>query len=388
MIALHEPRIDQTDIDLVVESLKSSWVSTGGPFVDQFEKELAAFTDSKFAVSVSSGTVGLHLVLELCRRQRSIEGKFEVIMPTLSFIATANAIVHAGGNPVFVDVGSDSMNISVNSIIEFVESHYILKDGNWFSRSTHLPLLSILPVHVMGWAADLERLAEFCSSSGIYLVEDAAESLGVRTSSGRHVGYHGKAAVFSFNGNKVMTTGGGGMIVTQDEKFARQLKHLSTTAKTDAMRFEHDEVGYNYRLVNVLAALGVSQLRKLPTTLQRKKEIFEHYSKHLSHGKTRVHVENGVQSNYWLTNAVFESEPQRESALMHLLEANIQARPLWTPCHLQKAFKAYPQPRTSFSNSLKMWKTCLSLPSSPHLTYTDLDRIIQTIHKSVEVNSR
>jgi perosamine synthetase len=378
MIPLHEPAFDETDELFVLETLRTAWVSTAGPYVDRFEREFADFVGMRHAISVCNGTLGLQLIIEVLRRSHDISEPFDVIVPSLTFIATANAVVHAGGYPIFADAATGSMNMCPRATLDLVRRHYDFTSEThaWHSKMTGHRLLAVMPAHLMGWTCDMEAMRSACQDIDVPLLEDAAEVLGCYFRDERHVGHHGLAAVFSFNGNKILTTGGGGMVVTNDDAFAKRAKHLSTTAKTDGLRFAHDEVGYNFRLVNVLAALGCSQMKKISARLARKQAIAELYRNHIStDAALRLYSEGTGRSNNWLVNIVFPSEVQRELALKALLEHDIQARPLWTPIHLQKAYASYPQPITNFPNASDIWTRCLSVPSSPQLN----DRVIADI---------
>ena len=370
MIPLHEPAFDEIDETFVLETLRTGWVSTAGPFVDRFEKEFAEFVGMSHAISVCNGTLGLQLTIEVLRRSLDVEKPFDVIVPSLTFIATANAVVHAGGYPIFADTAAGSLNMSPQSTRDLVQRYYDFNSDaqTWHSKSTGHRLLAVMPAHLMGWTCDMDVMRSTCHELRVPLLEDAAEALGCYERDGTHVGHHGLAAVYSFNGNKILTTGGGGMIVTNDDAFARRAKHLSTTAKIDGVRFTHDEVGYNYRLVNVLAALGCAQMRKLPGRLERKRAIVEQYRTCVgSDPDLHLYSEGTGRSNNWLANIIFPSEARREKALKALLEHDVQARPLWTPNHLQQAYANYPQPVVDFANATDIWQRCLSVPSSPQL---------------------
>jgi perosamine synthetase len=391
MISLHEPAFDETDESFVLETLRTAWVSTAGPFVDQFEREFAEFVGMRHAISVCNGTLGLQLMIEVLRRSRDVTGPFDVIVPTLSFIATANAVVHAGGCPIFADAATGSMNICPHATLDLVRRYYNFASEThaWHSKMTGRRLLAVMPAHLMGWTCDMEAMLSVCQDLHVPLLEDAAEVLGCYFRNERHVGHHGLASVFSFNGNKILTTGGGGMVVTNDDAFAVRAKHLSTTAKTDGLRFAHDEVGYNFRLVNVLAALGCSQIKKISGRLARKQAIAELYGAHISTSAgLRLYSEGTGRSNNWLVNIVFPSEPQRELALRDLLEHDIQARPLWTPNHLQKAYASQLQPITNFPNATDLWTRCLSVPSSPQLADRDIADICAVICASQRPNGK
>ncbi|RYZ89969.1 MAG: aminotransferase DegT [Proteobacteria bacterium] len=334
-IPLHAPTFDAEDEQLVLDALRSTWVSTGGPYIQTFEKNFAEYVGAKHAVSVANGTVGLQLCLETLKRQRGISGVFEVIVPTLSFIATANSVIHAGGQPVFVDCEKGTLNVDVEQIHQLIQARYHFDETIkiWKSKLQDFPLLAVMPAHIMGWTCDMRKLKSLLHELSVPVIEDAAEALGSRDKDSAHVGMSGIASVFSFNGNKIITTGGGGMVVTNDDEFADRVKHLSTTAKTDGLRYVHDESGYNHRMVNLLAALGVSQLKKLDKYLTRKCEIAVRYTELLKDSDVKVHVENQNVCNNWIINLSFPSEERKERALKLLLEHKIQCRPLWTPAH-------------------------------------------------------
>lgn len=383
MLVLHEPQLDSLDEEFVLEALRSSWVSTGGPFVTRFEKEFAEYVGSKHAVSVCNGTIGLFLCLEILKRNLKIDRNFEVIVPTLSFIATANAVFHAGGSPVFVDSSPHSLNIDIDHLQKIVKENYKIYNGSLINKFNGKTLLAVMPVHLMGWKSDIDSikkiLSDFCEN--IPVIEDAAEALGVFDLKGNHIGKEGLASVFSFNGNKILTTGSGGMIVTDDDNFAQLAKHLSTTAKVDNLRYIHDQIGFNFRMNNILASLGCAQLKKIEFNRSKKKKNFELYSKSIKNEKLLLYKEGNLETNNWLINAVFKSYDDREKCLENLIRNDIQVRPLWTPCHLQPAFQLECV-KNEFPNADRWWKTVLSLPSSATLNPSDIQNISSIINAS------
>jgi perosamine synthetase len=390
MIPLHEPNVSKAEIDYVKHALESNWVSTGGPFVDKFEESFAKFVGRKFAVSTSNGTVALQLAIEvLKRRQKNTEASFDVLVPTLSFIATANSVVHAGCRPVFVDCSKDSMGMGASQLQNLLDQSYLQQsDGQWIAKDTGATLLGVMPAHIMGWGGQIKEISAICGDSSLVLVEDAAESFGSRhLSNARHLGSDGLAAVFSFNGNKILTTGGGGMLVCDDLEFARRAKHLSTTAKTDPYRYEHDEVGFNFRLVNVLAAMGLAQLERFEQTRKRKIDIALAYESLFSIAKgVKLYKEQGYDANQWLNNVVYDSRELMESSFERMRQAQIGARPLWKPFHLQKAFSHIKQPVKSWPNSEWFWERTLSLPSSPTITEDSIKKIAHVALNSSKGN--
>lgn len=381
MIPLHEPNISNTEIDYVKRALESNWISTGGPFVDQFEESFAKFVGRKFAVSTSNGTVALQLALEVLKRtQKFTQTTFDVLVPTLSFIATANAVVHAGGRPVFVDCTKDSLGMGSIQLGNLLDQFYVRRsDGYWIAKDTGACILGVMPAHIMGWGGQIKAISEICRETGLPLIEDAAESFGSRhLTDHKHLGCDGMAAVFSFNGNKILTTGGGGMLVCDDVEFARRAKHLSTTAKTDPYRYEHDEVGFNFRLVNVLAAMGLAQLERFEQTRCRKIEIASTYDRLFANAVgIKLYKERGYDANQWLNNIVYDTKEMMESSFDRMRQAQIGARPLWKPFHLQKAFEHIKQPIKSWPNSEWFWERTLSLPSSPSLSDDSINKIAQ-----------
>ncbi|MBF0440580.1 MAG: DegT/DnrJ/EryC1/StrS family aminotransferase [Oligoflexales bacterium] len=384
MIALHEPVFDESDEAYVLRALRDGWVSTGGPFVSMFEEAFAKYVGARYAVSVCNGTIGLHLSLEILKRRHGVSGDFYVIVPTLSFIATANAVVHSGGIPIFIDCDEDSINISPSKIEETLSRDFtVMKSALPLSRKNGKPLLAVMPAHIMGWTTDMNRVASICRSWSLPIIEDAAEALGSFYDGKIHVGRHGAASIFSFNGNKILTTGAGGMIVTNDEEFARKAKHLGTTAKVDTLRFIHDEVGYNYRLANLLAGLGLSQLEKLEQRLCQKRAISEKYREGFSDTSSlTVYSDRHNISNQWLTNIVCAHYELKEKILKTLIEGGVGARPLWAPFHRQPAYSGIEGILGEYPNADRFWERTISLPSSAHLTDGEIFRIVGLV-KSV-----
>lgn len=380
-IPLHEPVITAADEQSVLASLRSQWVSTGGPYITQFEREMAQYAGFKYAVAVSNGTAGLVLALEVVKRSRHVTGGFHVLVPTLSFAATWNSVIEAGGHPVPVDTEKDCVGISLQTIQNVLLENFQQESGRLLHKVTRLPLIAILPAHILGWAYDLDQISTFCAEHSLDLIEDAAESLGTRYLDGKHVGAHGVCSVLSFNGNKILTTGGGGMLMTNNESIASRARHLSTTAKTDGLRFMHDEPGFNFRMVNVLAALGVSQLSRLDENLKRKRYIANLYADRLGQAKLKLYAQTNCHGNCWINTVVLPSYEIRETVLQHLQENGIDSRPLWAPFHRLPYCPS--QNPAAFPNAEEMWKTCLSVPSSPQLKDEQIEQICSLIVKAV-----
>jgi perosamine synthetase len=384
MLTLHEPRFNADDEHAVLEALRSTWVSTGGPFVDQFEVLFSKYVGTRHAISVTNGTIALQLAIECLKRQKGIFSNFDVIVPTLSFIATANSVIHAGGTPVLIDAAPNSMNMDPRLISNFISTFYQRDtSGLLRNRTTSNVLLCIMPAHIMGWTCDMPSLMKIAKDNDLPIIEDAAEALGSKFNDGSHVGTNTLAAAFSFNGNKILTTGGGGMLVTNDDAFANLAKHLSTTAKVDGLRYVHDQVGYNFRMVNLLAAIGVTQIKRMANTLEVKLKIFQSYRDKLRHLPVIVHEEENNFSNNWIINLIFASHDARERALHCSLESQIQVRPLWTPAHMLPFLKENNTLGQSYPNADRIWRHSLSIPSSSHLRNDDIVKVVNAVEKAL-----
>lgn len=329
-IPLHAPVMGALEKARVGEAIDSTFVSSVGAFVTEFEQRVAEFTGSRFAVATVNGTAALHAALVVA----GVGPGDLVITQALSFIATSNAIHYCGAEPVFVDVDEDTLGLSPEALGAWLEEHAERREGGAYERNGGRCIRACVPMHTFGHPARIEAIAKVCAAWDITLVEDAAESLGSYRG-GRHTGTFGRLGVFSFNGNKVITTGGGGMIVTDDEALARRAKHLTTTAKKPhPWAFEHDEVGFNYRLPNLNAAFGVAQMERLPALLESKRKLAECYARWCGeHGGSFVLEPVGARSNYWLNALRLRDEAERDAFLAATNQAGVMTRPLWTPMH-------------------------------------------------------
>lgn len=329
-IPLHAPVMGKLEKVRVGEAIDSSFVSSVGAFVTEFEHRVAKFTGARYAVATVNGTAGLHAALVVA----GVQPGDLVITQSLSFIATCNAIHYSGAEPVFVDVDEDTMGLSPESLVSWLEEHAERRDGQVFDRTTGRSIRACVPMHTLGHPARIDGIAEICNEWGLALVEDAAESLGSYRA-GRHTGTFGELGVFSFNGNKVITTGGGGMIVTDDEVLAKRAKHITTTAKKPhAWAFEHDEIGFNYRLPNLNAAFGVAQMERLPALLSSKRNVATEYASWCEQqGWSFVGEPEGANSNYWLNALRLGDMSKRDAFLKNTNEAGVMTRPLWIPMH-------------------------------------------------------
>ncbi len=330
-IPLHAPVFAGQEKDYLAECIDSTFVSSVGSFVDDFEKSVARFVGSSFAVAVVNGTQALQVALQLT----GVKAGCEVITQALTFVATANAIRYTGAEPVFIDVDRETLGMSPEALQDFLEKHGRIENNRLVNRSSGRPIAACLPMHTLGHPCRIEELAAICREWQLPLVEDAAESLGSYYRE-RHTGTFGQLGIFSFNGNKIVTTGGGGMIVTDDEELACRAKHLTTTAKLPhRWEFVHDEVGYNFRLPNLNAAIGVAQMETLPLFLKNKRKLAERYSQFFEQTAVDfVHEPIDGVSNFWLNALLLDNEQQRNQFLEATNDAGIMTRGLWCPMHL------------------------------------------------------
>lgn len=357
-IPLHEPKFFGNEKKYLNECIDSTFVSSVGKFVDRFELMVAEFTGAKYAVATVNGTAALHIALKLI----GVDKESEVITQPLTFIATCNAINYCGADPVFVDVDKETMGMSPKSLSSFLEEQTVQKDGACFNKTTGKKIAAVVPMHTFGHPCKIETISEICGQYDIALVEDAAESLGSYYK-GRHTGTFGKVSAFSFNGNKTITTGGGGVIVTDDEMLAKRAKHITTTAKVPhAYEYIHDEIGYNYRLPNLNAALGCAQMEILEIILKNKRELASEYAGFFQNQKIGfVHEPPDSRSNYWLNVVVLQDKRQRDEFLRNLNEQGVMVRPIWQLMNRLEMFKMCQT--TDLSNSLWLEERIVNIPS-------------------------
>jgi len=371
MIPLSIPNISGNEWQYVKDCLDTGWISSVGSYVTQFENMVAEFAGAKYGVAAMNGTAALHIAQELAGvRQRDY-----VITPDITFIATANAIKYTGADPIFIDVDKDTWQMDLDILEEFLENESFYEKGHSYLRKDKRRIAAIMPVHVLGNMCDMERLLLIAKKYCLEVVEDSTEALGSRFA-GRHSGTFGKFGTFSFNGNKIISTGGGGMIVTDDENLAKKAKHITTQAKTDPFEYDHDEVGYNYRLVNILAAVGVAQMEQLPSFLERKNAIDKYYREKLENENLRFQkVGENVAPNNWLhTMWVSNQRPM----IKHLLDNGVQCRPFWVPMHKLRMFRHLPY-ITHNKVSENVYSHCISIPSSTNLTDAQVEEVVRVV---------
>lgn len=372
------PNIKGNAEKYVLETIQTGWVSSVGSFVDRFEKEFAEYVGTKYAVAVVNGTAALHVSLILC----DVGYGDEVLMPNLTFVAPANAIKYCGANPVFLDSNWNDLGIDVNKLEDFLLKETEYKDGYTVNKRSKAKIKAIIPMHAQGYPVDMDDLNELCAKRNIMVVEDATESLGSEYK-GLKTGNFSELACFSFNGNKIMTTGGGGMIVTNNEDYAKRAKHLSTTAKTDPVQYDHDEVGYNYRLVNVLAALGVAQLELMPEFVETKRKNLSLYKELFQHiDGFNIHTEPvNTRSNYWMYCMVVDKKLDLNlfDLIKYFGSNKIQVRPIWklmTDLPMYKGSQSY-----HCDVSRDIHNRMLNIPCSTNLTEEDIHRVVETLKK-------
>lgn len=363
--ALHEPHFAGNEWVYLKDCLDSTFVSSVGEYVNRFEADLATYTGAKHAVALVNGTAALHVALQLA----GVQPGDEAIIPTLTFVATANALSYCGAIPHFADSEERTLGMDPQALREYLRGITEIRGGQCVNRITGRVIRALVPMHTFGHPVDIERLLAVARDFHMVLIEDAAESLG-STVHGRHTGTFGLMGTLSFNGNKTITTGGGGAILTDNPDLAKRAKHLTTTAKVShRWNYLHDEIGYNYRLPNINAALGCAQLEQLPDFLQAKRLIFERYKIAFS-GIPQSHIVSepkGCRSNYWLQTLLLnESEAgERDAVLMATNDAGLMTRPAWTLLHRLAPYRTCPRMGLPVAESLEA--RLINLPSSAHL---------------------
>lgn len=364
-IALHEPEFSGQEWAYVKDCIDTGWVSSVGAYVDRFERDLCAITGARHAVATSNGTAALHICLLLA----GVEAGDEVLMPALTFIATANAVSYAQAVPHFVDSEVSTLGADAVRLQAYLEQTAERRGGASYNRQTGARIRALVVMHVFGHPCDLDPLAALAERWDLVLIEDAAESLGAHYK-GRHTGNVGHVAALSFNGNKVVTTGGGGAVLTNDPVLGKRAKHLTTTARVPhRWNFLHDEVGYNYRLPNLNAALGCAQLENLPSFIARKRQLAARYEAAFAGvtGLRFLREPEGTQGNYWLNAIVLDpaQAAQRDDLLAALNDAGYMSRPLWTLMHRLPMYAACPRMLLPTAESLEA--RVINIPSSPKL---------------------
>ena len=363
--ALHEPSFAGNEWLYLKECLDSTFVSSAGKFVDRLEVELAAYTGAKHAIAVVNGTAALHIALKLA----GVGANDEVLVPALTFVATANAVTYCSAIPHFVDSEERTLGVDAAKLREYLNASTAQHSGQCVNRNSGRVIRALVPMHTFGHPVDLDGMLAIAQDFNLVLVEDAAESLGSYYHN-RHTGTFGLLGTLSFNGNKTITTGGGGAIMTNDAGLARHARHLTTTAKLPhAWDYVHDEIGYNYRMPNLNAAVGCAQLEQLPALLAAKRELFQRYRRAFAEvaGVNLMAEPQHCQSNYWLQTLLLDTRhaPHRDAVLQATNAAGIQTRPAWMLMNELIPFKDYPSMELSGAQSLS--QRLINIPSSSGL---------------------
>jgi len=376
-IPLSVPSFFGNEWKYIKECLDTGWVSSVGSYVKRFESEIATFVGARHSIACVNGTSALQVALQL----GGVDPDDEVLVPTVTFIAPINAVRYRSATPVFMDC-DQYYNIDVEKTSEFVKTQTVFKEGLTYNKRTGRKISALVVVHVFGNAVDMDRLVTLCTERNIRLIEDATESLGTFYQSGsiagRHTGTVGDIGCYSFNGNKIITTGGGGMIVTNNDEFAQRARYLTTQAKDDEVRFVHNEVGYNYRLTNIQAAMGVAQLEQLPKYLKIKEENFSAYRKEIEGvpGLRLASVPEYAKNNLWMYALQIDKSvygKNREEVMQFFETKGIQTRPVWYLNHLQKPYQNCQTYRIENANILL--ERTLNIPCSVGLRKSDIETI-------------
>lgn len=363
--ALHEPQLGDLEKKMLARCIDSGYVSSVGPMVTEFEKQLGDFVGSRYVVATVNGTAALHLALLAA----GVRIGDEVLVPSLTFAATANAVVYCGATPHFVDVEASTMGMCPEILSDHLDQIIGENENEVINRRTGRRLAAIVPMHTFGHPCDIEAIIRVADKYGVPVVEDAAESLGSRRGE-KHTGTFGLAGVVSFNGNKIVTTGGGGAILTDDQNLADKVRHLATTAKrAHPWRYEHDAVGFNYRMPNLNASLGLAQLERLDNAIESKRRLAEFYADAFNSlvGVDFVEEPAGTFSNYWLCAVSIEDadNSQQEELLSRAAKAGLFMRPPWQPQHLAASFADCP--RSELSRTDRLATSLVCIPSSAGL---------------------
>jgi len=383
MINLSVPNLSMDILDNLKECLESGWVSTGGRFITEFESKVKKYMKVQSAAGVQSGTAGLHMAL----RVLGVEAGEEVIAPTLTFIAAVNPIVYQGAVPVFVDC-DDSLCMDPIKLEKFCKEECNFIDGFLVNKKTNKKIKALVIVHVFGNIVDMEKIMDIAKKYNLKVLEDATEALGTYYTKGEYKGKYagtiGDIGVLSFNANKIITTGGGGMVVGDNEELVEKVRFLSSQAKKDPLYFIHDEIGYNYRMLNLQAALGTSQIDQLESFIETKIKNYRIYKEELEKidGLEILSFRDGIRSNHWFYSLKIDKEKYgmgRDELLKKLVESDIQTRPIWGLIHQQKPYTSYQS--YEMEKSLYYYDRVLNLPCSSNLTEKEVYQVIGKIRE-------
>tara|TARA_X000000950_G_scaffold287114_1_gene398226 strand:- start:237 stop:1385 length:1149 start_codon:yes stop_codon:yes gene_type:complete len=378
IVSNYEPSIGKKELLYLKKCIKSKWLSSTGPLVKEFEKKIVKFTGAKYAVALSSGTAALHLSLKLLNPKVGDE----VLMPSLTFIATANSVIYNRCSPVFLDI-DDKFNLDLNKLENFLVKKTYFKNGFTYNKKTKKKIIALINVAIWGSSANMYKLNKILASKNIYLIEDAAEALGSfikRKKILKHIGTFGSSGCLSFNLNKIITTGGGGALLTNNKQFAIKAKYLSLQAKNNSVKWIHNDIGYNYGLSNLHAAIGLSQFTKINKFIKNKKLIHEKYQKEIEkYKKFEINkYPDFIKPNYWMNLLIIKKKSIDSKRLMkHFKKKGIEVKHVWLPCHKQKMFKKYQT--FKLKNVNKLHKYCLLMPSSSSLALSNITTILKIL---------
>lgn len=382
-IPLSVPNLKGREMQYVQDAVETEWVSTAGKYVNEFEDKITAYVKSNGSVSCQNGTSGLHIAYMLC----GVERNDEVIVPALTFIATVNPAKYIGAEPVFMDC-DDSLNMNADKLSEFCRTGCTFTDGKLINNKTKRQVKAISVVHVFGNMAEMDRIMETAGKYNLKVIEDATEAIGTFYNrgiyDGRHAGTIGHVGVYSFNGNKIITSGGGGMIVSDDEELLRKARHLTTQAKSDELYYTHNEIGYNYRMTNLQAAVGLAQLEQLEDFIKIKVENYNLYKEKISTipGLSLLNFKNDTRSNYWFYSLICSEEypMKRDEIIKYLSSKGIQTRPIWGLINEQKPYlknQAYKIEKAKY-----FVDHVVNIPCSTNLTKDEISYVAESLRKA------
>ena len=385
---LSAPHIDKNDINYVKKVLKSEWISTSSKTVNMFEDKLASFCNTKYSVALNSGTSAIHLGLKTL----GVDKTTEVIVPSLTFIASVNPILYLGANPIIFDV-DHYHNLKIDDVINFIKKKTNYKNNKTINKKTKKIIKVIIVAHMWGRACNFDKLKKLCKKRNIFILEDAAEALGsyLKKNKHEHCGSIGDIGCLSFNANKIITTGSGGAIVTNNKKFYERAQYLANQAKDDTFNYIHNECGYNYKMNSICAALGISQLKRVKKKIIKRKKIYQRYLFNFKNSKIvkfLLHDKKSI-TNYWMNIISFKklNFEQIYELSLNLSKKKIETRRLWRPLNLQlhlKKFQTY-----NIVNAPKLYQSSLCLPSDDNISNSDVDKIsnyIKKFHEAIGYN--
>ena len=375
-IPLSVPNLKGNELKYVTEAIQDEWVSTAGADITKFEDGVKKYLGIENACAVQSGTAGLHL----CLRHFGITQNDIVIVPTLTFIAPVNTVVYQNAQPLFFDCDNHLM-IDISQVESYLSNECVIKNNETYEKKSNKRVKAIIPVHIFGDCCDVKKIMEIAQKYNLFVIEDATEALGSKLPTGEYAGTVGHAGVYSFNGNKVITTGGGGMVVSNNKNVVDHIRYLSQQAKDDMVYFVNNEVGYNYRMTNLQACLGRAQIERIDEFIKIKKENYHLYKKLLKDKKgiSILNFSVGDNSNYWFYSLLIESgnEQTRDSFINYMNKNSVQTRPVWKLNHTQKPFLKYPH--MDCSNAEKLYKQIVNIPCSSNLSPDDVKRVCRLI---------